>query len=227
MTGPIRLDIEEALRYMGAVRNAPESLRRQTESVAAELEASAQPRYFYRIFPLIREPDENGMQFRLGETDLVLQGQSAQTMLETCDTAAVLICTLGAAFETKLRAVQARDMAKAVILDACANALTEAGCNAAERELSGRFPGRYLTDRFSPGYGSVPLELQRPLCTLLDSMRRLGVQVTDSLLLNPTKSVTAFIGISDQPQAARIRGCAYCALRETCSIRSHGGQCGR
>jgi hypothetical protein len=42
----------------------------------------------------------------------------------------------------------------------------------------------------------------------------LGLHVTDSLMLNPVKSVTAVIGIADRPQMARIRGCAYCAMRD-------------
>ena len=30
--------------------------------------------------------------------------------------------------------------------------------------------------------------------------------------MNPSKSVTAIIGLSDWPQMARIRGCAYCSM---------------
>ena len=59
-----------------------------------------------------------------------------------------------------------------------------------------------------------------------DAARRLGLHVTDSLLLNPTKSVTAVIGLSDRPQMARIRGCDYCALRESCELRKGGKRCG-
>ena len=60
----------------------------------------------------------------------------------------------------------------------------------------------------------------------LDAQRRIGLHVTNSLLLNPTKSVTAIIGLSDRPQAARIRGCAYCSMRETCALRKGGKHCG-
>ena len=116
-------------------------------------------------------------------------------------------------------------MARAVMLDACGSALVESGCNAAEEELAARFPGRYLTDRFSPGYGDLPLALQPAICAALDAGRRVGVQVTDSFLMNPSKSVTAVIGLSDRPQQARIRGCAYCSMRETCTLRKGGKSC--
>ena len=147
-------------------------------------------------------------------------------MLAQCRQAAVLCCTLGAEFEALLRARQARDMAQAAILDACGSALVEAGCDAAQEELARRCPQSYFTDRFSPGYGDLPLELQRPICALLDTPRRVGVHVTEHLLLNPGKSVTAIVGLSDQPQAARIRGCGFCKLNQSCPYRKEGTTCG-
>lgn len=147
-------------------------------------------------------------------------------MLEQCDQAVLLACTLGTRFETLLRAEQVRDMARAVILDACGSALVEAGCDQAERELTLRMPNRYLTDRFSPGYGDLPLSLQPELCSALDTQRRLSLYVTESFLMTPSKSVTAIIGLSAHPQMARIRGCDYCSMRETCALRRGGKHCG-
>ena len=40
------------------------------------------------------------------------------------------------------------------------------------------------------------------------------------------KSVTAVIGLSDRPQMARVRGCSYCSMRETCALRKGGHHCG-
>ena len=117
-------------------------------------------------------------------------------------------------------------MARAAMLDACGSAWVEAGCDAAEEEISARFPELYRTDRFSPGYGDLPLTIQKDVCALLDAPRRLGVQVTDSFLLNPSKTVTAVIGLSDRPQPARIRGCGFCNLRASCQYRKGGTTCG-
>ena len=218
----MELDIDEALGYLGAGRGAPESLRRQAAEAAAELTAAVRPRYTYRVFSLERKGDS----YLLPEAGITLTGATAGTMLPQCDQAVLLACTLGTAFDAMLRTEQARDMARAAILDACGSAWVEAGCNEAERELSGRLPGRFLTDRFSPGYGDLSLTLQPAICTALDAQRRIGVHVTSSLLLNPAKSVTAVIGLSDRPQAARIRGCAYCTMRETCALRKGGKHCG-
>ena len=217
----MKLDIMEALRYLGAGSSPPEVLRRDMEQIADQLTAAVRPRYAYRVFSTVHE--ERGVLLR--EAGILLTGRSAARMLAQCDQAVLLICTLGAGFETMLRAEQARDMARAVMLYACGSAWVESGCNAAEEELAARFPGRYLTDRFSPGYGDLPLALQPAICAALDAGRREGVQVTDSFLMNPSKSVTAVIGLSDRPQQARIRGCAYCSMRETCTLRKGGKSC--
>lgn len=212
---------EEALRYMGAA-DAPEPLRRQTAAELEALRSQLRPRYTCRVWDLDFPPGG----IRLAGTNLTLRGETAARMLESCGQAALLACTLGTRFDQLLSAAQARDMARAVILDACGSALVEQGCDEAEEELSARLPGRYLTDRFSPGYGDLPLDLQRQLCAALDTPRRLGLYVTESLLLNPVKSVTAVIGISDRPQMARIRGCAYCQMRDRCALRKGGKHCG-
>ena len=218
MSSPL---IEEALRYLGAA-DAPETLRRQVAGEAETLSAQFRPRHVCKVCEL----DFQGEEIFLRGTAVVLKGGTALKMLAQCHRAALLACTLGARFDLALTAVQARDMARAVILDACGSALVEQGCDEAEKELSARFPGRYLTDRFSPGYGDLPLELQRDICAALDTPRRLGLHVTESLLLNPVKSVTAVIGLSDRPQMARIRGCAYCQMRERCTLRKGGKHCG-
>ena len=216
------IDIEEALRYAGVPAPPPEDLRREMESVAREVASKFQPRWHWRLCSVEHRPEGE----YLPETELLLPGRTAKLMLAQCGRAALLCCTLGAAFDARLRTLQVRDMARALLTDACGNAWVEAGCDAAEQEIAARLPGAFLTDRFSPGYGDLPLELQTGLCAALDVQRTLGVCVTDSLLMNPCKSVTAIIGVSDRPQMARVRGCRYCAMNETCQLRKGGNTCG-
>ena len=211
----------EAMRYLGA-GEGDDALRRQLAAVASELTAALEPRYVYRVFDLARE---NG-DILLAGTGVRLTGATASTMLAQCRRAALLACTLGSGFDTLLRKEQARDMGRAVMLDACGSAWVESGCNAAEEELRARLPGLFLTDRFSPGYGDLPLDIQPAVCAALDAGRRVGIHVSDRFLMNPMKSVTAVIGISDHPQMARIRGCAYCAMAASCRLRKGGNHCG-
>lgn len=215
-------DIQEALRYLGpGASSDPQSIQLATQ-LSQLLSDALQPRWVWKLCPLERC---QGC-FVLGGTDIVLSGHTAQLMLSDCHQAALLCCTLGQGFEALLRREQARDMARAVVLNACGSSFVEVGCDKAEEELAQRLPDLYRTDRFSPGYGDLPLTLQSPLCSLLDVQRRLGVTVTPSSLLNPSKSVTAIIGLSHRPQMARVRGCGYCAMKDTCPLRKGGKRCG-
>lgn len=216
----MKVSIGEAMRYLRAPET-DEPTRAMVEEMAEALEKRVTPGYVYRVLPVARS--EAGIE--LIGSGILLPGKLARKMLDTCDTAALLACTLGAGFESLLRTWQVRDMARAAVLDACGSSYVEAGCDAAEEEIRQRFAGKYLTDRFSPGYGDLPLSLQGEILEALNAGRRLGLQATESCLLNPAKSVTAIIGLSDRPQAAKIRGCAACQLKEHCAYRERGTTC--
>lgn len=214
------IDIGEALRYLGA-SGADEALRTRMQAVAEDVQRRFQPRYTYRISAL--EQRDDGVWLK--DVQLLLPGKSAKKMLTQCHHAALMVCTLGLTFDSWMREIQARDMAYAVLADACGSALVEAGCDRAEKEIAARFPGAFRTDRFSPGYGDLPLEVQQQISEITNCTRILGVHVTRSLLMNPQKSVTAVIGLADQAQKARIRGCRYCAMKDTCLFRKGGHSC--
>ena len=214
-------NIDDILRYLSIRGETPDDLRQQIERSAAKLAETIQPKYVYRGFPL--EHTDDGIV--LQGSGVTLTGGLAARMLQSCDTALLLCCTLGLEFEQRLRAMERRDMGEAVIFDACGSAWVESGCDAAEAEIAARFEGRYLTDRFSPGYGDLPLSLQPAVLAALDAEKRLGIHLSDSFLMTPSKSVTAVIGVSDKPQPARVRGCGYCAMRKTCDYRKGGTTC--
>jgi NSS family neurotransmitter:Na+ symporter len=73
------------------------------------------------------------------------------------------------------------------------------------------------------------------IATLTSTISLLEVIVataTEELKLSRTKAavlgslVTAVIGLADRPQGAKIRGCAYCGMRENCEYRRGGKFCG-
>ena len=226
--------IDEVLRYLGAGSavgqqsgEALAQLKQAAETQLRQLDETVQPKTLCRVFPLRRDGDPNA--FALIGTDgfpaLSLSGQLAQTMLHGCEKAALLLCTLGLPFDGLIRTQQARSMAQAAMLDACGNVLVEEACDKAEEALRQQYPQLYLTDRFSPGYGDLPLSVQPALLRALEATRLAGVYLTDSCLMNPSKTVTAIVGLSTKPQQAKIRGCGHCALRDTCNIRKDGKCC--
>lgn len=214
--------LRDALRYAG-VKSPTDEEMNQMAALWERLFSLCPPRHLYRVCTLKKSAEG----VWLSEADILLPGALAGATLSDCGQAALLICTLGAGFEGQMRQMQARDMRKALLWDGCGSAAVEAGCDEAERQIAGRFPSLYLTDRFSPGYGDLPLSLQPAILRALDAEKRLGVHAAASCLLIPAKTVTAVVGLSHTPQPARIRGCEYCGLRDHCAVKKGGDGCGR
>ena len=61
--------------------------------------------------------------------------------------------------------------------------------------------GSTLTPRFSPGYGDLSLDLQTDLIRITEAQKHIGITLSENLIMIPTKSVTAIIGIKQHKMA--------------------------
>ena len=209
------------MKYLGyAGGPLPEDILEQLEAGEREILRSAVPRIVWRLF-------DRGDDGELAGTGFTPAGEDIRAFLKDCDQVILMAATLGMETEALLRRTQARDMALALILDAAAGAAVENVCDNLCADLAEAFAPRYLTDRFSPGYGDLPLSQQKDLFRLLDVSRRIGVTLSESGLMVPQKSVTALIGVSDRPQSRRSRGCGGCAMFADCAYRKGGTSCGK
>ncbi len=210
----------EVLRYLGGpLTDIPDALLQTVQQTATELQSTARPKAVWRIFSL----DGTAL---LGTT-LSLSGVDIQRHLTDCTKGVLMAATLGADVERLIMHAQVSDLSKALILDSCASAAIENICDNLEADLRTQVEadGFFLTDRFSPGYGDLPLALQSDFCTLLNTQRQIGLTVSQSNILIPRKSVTAILGISNHPRTTRSSGCQNCNLFETCQIRKSGTTC--
>ena len=110
----------------------------------------------------------------------------------------VFLCgTIGAEFDAWQRRLSVTSAADALLsqqigLDAVEKVMDELE-KKAKAEVEGE--GRKLLPRKSPGYGDLPIELSRTILNELDAPRKIGVSITESNLLVPSKSVTAICEI--------------------------------
>ena len=58
-----------------------------------------------------------------------------------------------------------------------------------------RLSGYKSHPRYSPGFGDLPITVQKEFLNLLDAGRRMGITLGESFLMAPSKSVTAIIGL--------------------------------
>lgn len=217
-----KINIDEAVRYMG-YRSAPDE--RQLEmirSLAVMLEEKLQPAWVYRVFGL--DFTNNGV--LLKGTNLLLTGESAARHLSGCDSVVLLCATASAKADELIRLKEREDIALGFMTDCLASAAVEAICNELEKELAARLSTKFFTWRFSPGYGDLPLDIQPKILDVLNADKRAGVTCTNAKMLIPSKSVTAIIGLSDMPIEKGRRGCAVCNLSGKCEFRKRGVHCG-
>jgi len=109
---------------------------------------------------------------------------------------AYLCGTLGAEFDRWQRALAATSAADAYFAQQIGLENVERVMDEIEAEIRATLaPDETLRPRRSPGYGEMPLDLSREILAKLDAPKKIGVSLTDSLLLVPSKSVTAICEI--------------------------------
>ncbi len=217
-------DLRLALRYAGVKDPDHSPFQLMLQAMESELEAAIASKSTWRVFQIVKQAD----QIRLEPGGLILPGKMASTMLADCDQVILAAGTLGHGFDRQSSLFQAQnDPAKALLFDAAGSALIERVLDELEENLHAlpEFQNLYFTDRFSCGYGDLPIALQKAIGQLLNLPLRCGITVLDSYMMAPTKSITALIGVSQNPQPARIRGCGYCSLNKSCTYRKKGTTC--
>ncbi|MBR2353129.1 MAG: hypothetical protein IKA76_01325 [Clostridia bacterium] len=167
------IDRREILRYAGVRGEAPELLP-ILEECLSEIEGELSYRVVYTERPL-RADHPYGFADRLSG----------------CGHVVIFAATVGVAPDRLMIRCGSREPVRALLYQAIGTERVEALCDAFCAELK----GRASRPRFSPGYGDCPLSLQREIIEILGAPARIGLTVNESLLLSPTKSVTAIVGV--------------------------------
>ncbi len=220
----LKIKFADVCRYLGCTEASVDlETSDEIKKAAEELQKKIVVKKVHKEFQI----EEKGREIQLINTTLKLEGKSASELLRDSNRCILMAITLGEEVEFLLRRLQVLDMSKAVIMDACASSMIENCCDAYEEEIreAYRMQKVYFTDRFSPGYGDLKLNLQRSVCKLLETDKKIGVAATSDGIMIPRKSITAIIGIAKQPQKMRIKGCAYCDMKEYCDYRKRGKVC--
>ena len=184
----------EVLRYLGyRGQKADEAVTEQIRECIRETLKVIQPRFVYRRFPLTFLEDDT-----MEAGGLVLKSRNLSTNLRGCREVIYFAATLGNGVDRLMTRFGRLNITKAAILQAVGAAVMEAYCDQCQRGFEEKLKEEhlFLRPRFSPGYGDLPLETQKMIFSLLDCPKRIGVTLGDSLLMSPSKSVTAFVGIT-------------------------------
>lgn len=177
---------------------------------------------------LFKTYDLNKEEHRMFLESKILMGSSVQTFLGSPTKIIVCATTLGNEVDQLIRRESIMSISTAVLFDTAAMVVIEEQLDKWMKTLGETevFKDKFLSARFSPGYGDMPLTMQSDILQELEAQKRIGLTVSDSNILLPKKSVTAVIGVYDTPFVSNYSNCDSCLIRPVCKKRERGDYCG-
>lgn len=148
-------------------------------------------RVCYREFEIKKTDNKLDMSFCSTDSKSLIQ------LLDGCGKVIVFAATVGFDVDRMIAKNSRINPVKALIYQAIGTERVESLCDVFETQMREKYYKRRqkLTSRFSPGYADLPLEMQKDIFRVLDCYNKIGVSLNDSLLMTPSKSVTAIIGV--------------------------------
>ncbi len=206
---------KEILRYASARAGNPQAEALMEECLAALLPDLRYQVCFLRL-PVLRQ----GKEIVFGGQAVVSKTLSAA--LTGCEEFLLFAATVGVAPDRLIAQSGAVAPSKALFYQAIGAERIEALCDAfaANYNKAMQTENKRLLPRISPGYGDLSLSLQKTIFAMLDCPRKIGLTLNDSLMMSPSKSVTALAGIAPG-KAAAFRGdtCLKCGFPD-CAYRT-------
>lgn len=216
----------EVLRYAGMPASSGHSEPGGEESPGADLIQSLIDECIAEIAPVITYKVcyiHTDIGWELGIPVLpvdIFGSKDLAFCLKSCASAVLMAATVGVGVDRLIAKYERISATKALIMQALGAERVEALCDKFCSDLPGLLGADIrLKPRFSPGYGDLPLEVQKEFINLLDCPKLIGITLNDSLLMTPSKSVTAIVGVlpKEDPDPVKLyeRGTALLERGET------------
>ena len=178
---------KEVLRYAGC-REKDE----KTNELLAECLNEVRDKLSYKVCYCEFEPQIEGTACDFGV--FKFKSKHLAHNLTGCEKTIIFSATVGIEIDRQIAKYSRISPSKALMMQAIGAERIEALCDMFCADIkSGK--DVVLHPRFSPGYGDLPISVQQDIVSVLDCPKRIGVTLNDSMLMAPTKSVTAFVGL--------------------------------
>ena len=213
---PPRKEIERYLGYRGFT--ADDTVTPIIDEVVEELGKNLQPKSVHKVFDIEKLTDKE-----ISFAGLNIGSEGLAKNLSGCDKVVMAAFTIGHGIDQLIRRYEKTNILKAACFQAAGAAFVEEYCDMVNEQIRccAQATGHGLKPRFSPGYGDLALDLQKDFERILGMSKTCGIALTDSCLMIPSKSVTAFIGMypldSGIPESS-CESCEDCSLAGNCSF---------
>lgn len=204
---------DEILRYCGVKESTAE-----IENLICDCLRECKDAFSYKVSYIETSVkiSDNIVDFGFAKT----KSSALSKNLAGCKSAVLFAATVGMGIDRLIFKYSRISAAKAVVLQAVGAERTEALCNAFCDDLKNDLGRKnlFVRPRFSPGYGDFSVEFQKEMFSVLDCNRKIGLSLNESMIMTPSKSVTAVMGISDRICKMNNENCFYCDMKN-CNFR--------
>ena len=138
--------------------------------------------------------------------------------LDGCEKAVVFAATVGVGIDRLIAKYSVLSPAKALMFDAMGTERIETLCDVFCKDVAEEYQ-MSAKPRFSPGYGDLDLSFQMTIFSVLNCRKHIGLSISDSLMMSPSKSVTAIVGLCETACEKPSRKCETCG-DTACAFRS-------
>ncbi|MDO4966548.1 MAG: vitamin B12 dependent-methionine synthase activation domain-containing protein [Lachnospiraceae bacterium] len=149
---------------------------------------------------------------------LSIESKSLSRLMRGCNKAILIAATIGPKVDMLIKKEAVVSKASALVMNSVAVAAIESYMAELNEHIANEYKEYSLRPRFSPGYGDVPLSTQIDLLRVLDTNRKIGVALSDTLLMTPEKSVSAIIGLAEDGCIHIDKDCDICPKKD-CEYR--------
>lgn len=209
----IKIDKKEVLRYLGYGKaNADQMVLDKIGAITKKMADGLSLKACYEKYPIIMM--DESLCFGRIKTDSC----DLKKNLSGCSDVIVFTATIGIDADRFIGKNSILSPSDAVISQAVGTAFIEKWCDILCDRFLEMENGRCLRPRFSPGYGDFSLDVQKQIISMLDAQRKIGVTLTESLLMVPSKSVSAIVGVGEDSPEHQKGGCANCKNKD-CQYR--------
>ena len=183
-------DKKEIFRYAGVRGGAPE-LDTLLQECLNEVESKLVYRVCYREFAVTHHDSYLDLGF------IKTESMGLKKNLFCCESIVLFAATVGIEIDRLIARYATVSPTKSLLFQAIGAERIESLCDVFCREIAEEKAkiGFQTRPRFSAGYGDFPLEAQKQIFAVLDCPRKIGLTLNQSLLMSPSKSVTAIIGV--------------------------------
>ena len=192
----------EVVRYTGA-KAADDNLNALIDSCVRECEKENAVNYAvcFSVLPVLVRGDASDF------PAFTFNSKNLAHALRGATSALVFACTVGINIDRLIKKYSEISPARALVFQALGAERVETFTDLFIKDYENTY-GVKTSPRFSAGYGDLPLSAQKDIFNLLNPQKNLGLTLNDSLIMSPSKSITAIAGINGL--SSGNHGCKDC-----------------